>query len=62
MAYLKQIDEDEVTGGLKQIYDAAKSRAGTVANVIKVMSLDATTTKTSIQLYVSLMKTSFNSW
>jgi alkylhydroperoxidase family enzyme len=38
------------------VYDAAKVRAGGVANIIKVMSLDARTTQASMQLYASLMK------
>lgn len=56
MAYIKHIREHEATGGLKALYDAAKSRAGNVANIIKVMSLDETSNRSSIQFYVSLMK------
>ena len=57
MAYIRQIYEDDATGALKRIYEGAKSRAGKVANIIKVMSLDEPTNQTSIQFYVSLMKT-----
>jgi hypothetical protein len=57
MAYIRQIDEIEATGVLKRIYEGAKSRAGKVANIIKIMSLDERTTQSSIQFYVSLMKT-----
>ena len=56
MAYVKQIDENEATGALKLVYDSAKSRAGKVANIIKVMSLDSRSNQASIQFYVSLMK------
>ncbi len=41
MAYTKQILEKESDGLLKQIYDAAIQRAGGVAGIIKLMSLDA---------------------
>lgn len=56
MTYIKQIDEDEARGTLKRIYDDARVRAGKVANIIKVMSLDAPSNQRSIQFYVSLMK------
>ena len=56
MAYIRQIDEDEATGQLKNLYDSGRSRAGEVANIIKIMGLDARTAKASIQFYVALMK------
>ena len=57
MAYIEQVDENEARGTLKKkIYDDALARAGYIANVIKVTSLDAATTLRSIQFYVSLMK------
>lgn len=57
MAYIKQVVENEATGVLKQLYDSAMSRVGRVANIIKVMSLDANTAQSSIQFYLGLMKT-----
>ena len=57
MAYIKQIEENEATGVLKRVYDGAKSRAGNVANIIKVMSLDERSNQASTQFYVRLMKT-----
>lgn len=56
MAFIQQIEESKATGLLKKIYDAGKSRAGKVANIIKVMSQDSQSTQASMQLYVSLMK------
>jgi alkylhydroperoxidase family enzyme len=56
MAYIRQVSEDDATGRLRLVYDAARTRAGSVANIIKVMSCDARTTETSMQFYVSLMK------
>ena len=56
LAYIRNIGETESTGLLKRIYDDAIGRAGRVANIIKVMSLDAPSAAKSMQFYVSLMK------
>ena len=57
MAFITQIQEGDATGTLKRVYDGANARAGGVANIIKVMSLDGRTAQSSMQFYVSLMKT-----
>jgi len=57
MAFIRQIQPDEADGLLKRIYDAASKRAGRVANIIKVMSLDPRSCQGSMQFYTSLMKT-----
>jgi alkylhydroperoxidase family enzyme len=56
MAYIQLIDEREATGRLSGIYEAARQRAGGVANILKMMSRDARSLESSIQFYVSLMK------
>ena len=56
MPFIKQVNEDEATGPLKRVYDAAIKRAGGVANIIKVMSLDARSTQGSMGFYTSVMK------
>ncbi|MGI9240407.1 MAG: hypothetical protein ACR2RV_06370 [Verrucomicrobiales bacterium] len=56
MAFIEQISEDGATGEIAQIYSTAQSRAGGVANILKVMSLDPATLQTSMQFYLSLMK------
>ena len=56
MPYIDQIDEPQATGLLRRIYDAAIARAGRVANIIKVMSLDPRSAQGSMQFYTSLMK------
>ena len=56
MPHIQQIDESAATGLLRRIYDAAISRAGGVANIIKVMSLDARSAQGSMQFYTALMK------
>ena len=57
MAYIKQVALDEATGPIKRVYAAAKARAGCVANIIRVMSLEGTSANGSINFYGSLMKT-----
>jgi alkylhydroperoxidase family enzyme len=56
MAFIQQIDESDATGHLKQIYDAAIQRAGSVAGIIKLMSLDANIVDASMKFYLTLMK------
>ena len=56
MAFILQISEAEAEGPLARIYDAASQRAGGVANILKVMSLDAHVLQGSMALYVNLMK------
>ena len=56
MAFLKLTAASEATGALKRLYDTARSRAGYVANIIQVMSLDVPTAEASVQFYIRLMK------
>ena len=56
VAYIRKIDAPRATGMLKKVYDDASGRSGHVANIIKVMSLDARSAAKSMQFYVSLMK------
>jgi len=56
MAYVQQVSEEQASGPLKRIYDAAKHGAGKVAKIIKVMSLDHRSLGSSMQFYTSLMK------
>jgi len=57
MAYIPQVGEGDATGVLQRVYAAAQARAGGVANIIKVMSLDGRSVQASMQLYMSVMKT-----
>ena len=57
MAFINLIGEDEATGPIERVYAAGRARAGSVANIIKVMSHDARSTQASMGFYVSLMKT-----
>jgi alkylhydroperoxidase family enzyme len=56
MAHIRQVAEADATGLLEKIYAAGRGRAGEVANIIKVMSLDAASAQASMDFYVSLMK------
>ncbi len=56
MPYIRIVEEHEAEGRVKAAYDAGRQRAGGVANIIKMMSLDARSMQASMQFYVSLMK------
>jgi len=56
MPFLEIISVDSAVNGIAKIYDAAKARAGGVANIIKAMNLDAASCRASLALYISLMK------
>jgi hypothetical protein len=56
LAYIRQINEEPADGALRRVYDAGRTRSGGVAQIIKVMSLDAPSLQGSMQLYVSTMK------
>ena len=56
MAFIKQIPVEQATGATKRLYDAAISRAGGVANIIRVMSQDGAIASASMGLYVASMK------
>lgn len=56
MSYIRKITPDEATGRLKQLYDAGQSRAGYVAQIMQIMSLDAKVCAASMQFYIALMK------
>jgi hypothetical protein len=56
VAFIKIIPESDAAGAVKRFYDAARARAGYVAKIIQVMSLDLASAEASIQLYLRLMK------
>ena len=55
MPWIHQISTEEATGLLKQEYDKAIKRAGRIWNIIRIMSLNARTLKTSIAFYGAIM-------
>ena len=55
MAWIHIITPDKATGLLKSLYDAAVSRAGHVANVIRLMSINPPVMRASMGLYIDIM-------
>ena len=56
MAWIKTIAPEHAEGLLKQLYEAAVSRAGKLFNLIRLQSLRPQVLRTSTQLYVELMR------
>ena len=56
MAWIKEVDDDEADGLLKEQFDAAVARAGKVFNIVRVMSQNPPALRDSIGLYLTVMK------
>ena len=56
MAYIAYVREEEAQGILSGIYEAARTRAGGVAHIIKVMSREPEALAGSMTFYLKLMK------
>ena len=56
MPFIKTISPESATGVVRRVFDAAMKRAGYIANIIRVMSLDGDLTQCSMQFYTKLMK------
>jgi len=56
MAHIRQVSDEEATGELARVYEAGRGRYGSVASIIRVMSLDPASLKGSMGFYVGLMK------
>lgn len=56
MPFISQVPLDSATGATKQLYDSSIARAGSVANIIRIMSQHGPSAMASMGLYVSLMK------
>lgn len=57
MAWIKQVPEDEAEGQLARIYKAALSRAGRVAGILKVQSINPAALQACMQLYIATTTT-----
>jgi alkylhydroperoxidase family enzyme len=53
MAYIATVSDDEATGSLAKQYEAARGRAGSVASIIRLHSLDPQSLRASMQLYMA---------
>ena len=55
MPWIRTISDDQATGLLKRLYDAAIRRAGRVFNVIRIQGLRPKVLRSSTQLYMEVM-------
>ena len=55
MAWIKQINENEATGKLKQVYDEILNTRGKISNVMKIHSIDVDSMKHHLDLYLSII-------
>ena len=56
MAYIELVSNEEATGRLKTMYDAAIARAGRVYNIVRTMSPNPAVLAASMGLYMQVMK------
>ena len=55
MPWINIVPPDEADGLLKQIYDAARRRAGKVFNILSLQSRNPRVARASIDLYLEVM-------
>ncbi len=55
MPYIKQVSDEEATGGARRELDKAVKRAGRVWNIVRIMTPNPEVCRTSIDFYVALM-------
>lgn len=55
MAYVKIVPPEKATGKLKEEYDVAMKRAGYIAQILQVQSLNPETLHHSTGVYISCM-------
>jgi alkylhydroperoxidase family enzyme len=51
MAWIRTISEDDAEGLLAKLYEAARARAGRVANIVKTQSLNVRALRAGAMLY-----------
>ena len=56
MTFIRTVDPSEATGPIADVYGAAMKRAGAIANIIRIMSLDPKGVAASMAFYSALMK------
>jgi len=56
MAYIRLVADDEATGRLKEMYDAAIARAGRVFEIVRTMSPNPAVMEASMGFYIHIMK------
>lgn len=57
MPYIRQVEDgDDAEPAVKRELDKARKRAGRVWNIVRIMSPNAEAMRTSMSLYIALMK------
>ena len=56
MAWIELVSDDDATGKLKELYDAAIARAGRVFQIVRTMSPNPAVLEASMAFYVKIMK------
>ena len=56
MAWIRTVGEQEATGLLRRLYDAAVERAGKVYQIIEIQSPRPRVLRASTQLYLEVMR------
>ncbi len=55
MAWIRMVEPEEATGELKAEYEKGVCRAGRVFNILKVQSLNPSSLRASMHLYLATM-------
>lgn len=55
MAWIEELDEEEASGRLKEIYDEIREKRGKLSNIMKVQSLSPKAMEAHMDLYLSIM-------
>lgn len=53
--YIRQIPPEEAEGALRVEFETARRRAGYIANILRIQSLNPAVLRAGVQLYVALM-------
>lgn len=53
MAWIRQVSDEDASGPLAKSFDAARGRAGRVAGIVRLMSLDPVVLDASMRLYMA---------
>lgn len=56
MAYIQLVSDNEATGRLKELFDAAIARAGKVYGIVRTMSPNPAVLEASMGVYMQIMK------
>ena len=60
MPWIKQINENEATGNLKEIYQNLNANRGKISNIMKIHSLNPKAMQSHLDLYMSIMFSNSN--